>query len=706
MIPNNGNYKDEANKKFWDKISQKFLYIGMDFDPKRVALRIAEIYVLLGVLWVLFSDKLASMIVYDQKTLLMISVVKGWLYVFLTGIIIFSLIFSAMRKIKADEQKMMKNYNKLTTTHRALEIAHEEIAASEEELRQQFDSLMESQNQLAESEARYRLISEASNDGIWDEQDEKTYFSDRWLEITGYSREEIENLPDWKSLIHPEDYESLISIVKEHKEGTTPYYSCEYRLKGKNGQYLWVQTRGKAQFDENGNVSRMAGSHTDITKLKIYQQELLHNAYHDTLTGLPNRLALYKENDELLSTYPNDKFGMLFIDVDNFKFINDTLGHEFGDQLIRMLGKRLRGLLKKNCSLYRLNGDEFIIVISDIKEQNETELFAAQVLSGFEDPFYLGDRILQVHISIGISLYPQHGVDTNELLRCADIAMYRAKEAGRNRHMVYTQKMNEVVLERVLIDKHLRTALEKNEFELYYQPQLDLKENRITGLEALLRWNNKELGSVSPLKFIEIAEKNNLIMPLGTWVLNRACAFIKTLHEQGNEDLVVSVNVSMLQLLQKDFPDSVLEILKYYNLSPEFLELEITESILMESYETIEESLKLLCSKGIRIALDDFGKGYSSLSYLEHMPITTLKIDKSFIDDISFERENKSLTGQIVMMGKSLGLSIVAEGVETQDQLDYLFQCKCHKIQGYLFSKPLPEGEAEALVKNSMKSKS
>lgn len=700
MALDSNDIKEKSRNPFWDQFSSGELHNGKEFNPIKITLRIAGIYVLLGALWILLSDKIVEKIVQDKQTLTLISIVKGWVYVFLTGAIIWALVYSALRRIHSGELRIVQGYEELAVTYEELEAAHEELTAAEEELRQQYDTLMENQKQLTESEERYRLISEATNDGIWDEQEDQRYFSDRWFEITGYTREDLDRIGNWKSLIHPEDYEAANAIMVEHQQKKTPYYCCEYRLRGKNGQYIWIQARGKALFDETGNVYRMAGSHTNITELKEYQQELHHIAYHDLLTGLPNRPALYKENERLISPDSDSRFALLFIDADNFKFINDTMGHDFGDQLIKRLSKRLEDLLKETCSLYRLGGDEFIIVVKNIREPKDADAFAAHVLAGFKEPFKVGDSVLHINISIGVSVYPEHGRDTNELLRCADIAMYRAKEAGRNRHMVYTQPMNEIFAERVLIEEHLRTALENNEFELLYQPQFGIKENRITGFEALLRWNSRELGLVSPLKFVKIAEETHLIVPLGIWVLKTACAFIKKLHLQGQTDLVVSVNISMLQLLQNDFVDSVQDVLAFYDLNPQCLELEITESILMESYETIEGNLKLLCGKGVKIALDDFGKGYSSLSYLKQLPITSLKIDKSFIDSISSERGNKSLTGQIVMMGRSMGLSVVAEGVETQEQLNYLIRYKCHKIQGYLFSKPLTEREAEELVIN------
>ncbi|MDD3174403.1 MAG: bifunctional diguanylate cyclase/phosphodiesterase, partial [Herbinix sp.] len=348
-------------------------------------------------------------------------------------------------------------------------------------------------------------------------------------------------------------------------------------------------------------------------------------------------------------------------------------------------------------NLYRLGGDEFVIIINDRGQEGADE-YAANILAGLKEPFKLGDSMLHINISIGASIYPDQGRDANELLRCADIAMYKAKEAGGNRYMLYMPSMNDIILERMLIEKYLHLALEKNELELYYQPQFDLIENRITGFEALLRWNSRELGAVSPIKFIKIAEETHLIIPLGTWVMKEACAFMKKLQEQGKFDITIAVNISILQILQDNFIDFIFGVLGFYNLEPQNLELEITETILMESFEVITDKLNLLNGKGIKIALDDFGKGYSSLSYLKQLPITTLKIDKSFIDYISTEQRNRSLTGQIVKIGKSMGLSVVAEGVETKEQLDYLILNHCQKIQGYLFSKPLPESEVWHLL--------
>jgi EAL domain-containing protein (putative c-di-GMP-specific phosphodiesterase class I) len=296
-------------------------------------------------------------------------------------------------------------------------------------------------------------------------------------------------------------------------------------------------------------------------------------------------------------------------------------------------------------------------------------------------------------------MYPKHSVHLEELLKYADIAMYKAKEQGRNRYVIYNETMNQDIIERVNIEKYLHTALLKNEFEIYYQPQLDIRSEKITGFEALLRWNSPELGRISPLKFIKVAEDTHIIIPLGIWVLKKACAFLKKLHMEGYNDLTVSVNISIIQLLQTDFVETVMDILELQELEPEFLELEITESILIESYENICSKLETLKDRGIRIALDDFGKGYSSLSYLKQLPISTIKIDKSFVDHITYDPVSNNLIRKIIEIGKSMGMRVVAEGVETPEQLKFLKKHRCNRIQGYLFSMPIPEMEAEVFLK-------
>lgn len=434
-------------------------------------------------------------------------------------------------------------------------------------------------------------------------------------------------------------------------------------------------------------------------EMKDIQEKLRHNAYHDSLTGLPNRLSLFENMEKTIKEKKEGLCALLYVDSDNFKFINDTLGHSSGDKLIIRMSKRLSSIMRKNQTIYRLGGDEFIICYPDARNMKEVESFAEKIIKSFAKPFNIAGSTVYVTVSVGIAVYPDHGNNTEELLRYADLAMYKAKADGKNRYCFYNRELQLELDKRMRIEKNLRSALANNEFFLHYQPQVDILNGKITGFEALLRWNNPELGLVSPMDFIGVAEETRLIVPIGQWVLENACMFLKKLNDMGYRDLMIAVNVSILQLLQDDFVDMVLNTIKEAGLQPGQVELEITESILMQSFQTIRPRLLQLRKAGVRIALDDFGKGYSSLSYLGQLPINTLKIDKSFVDGIRKGKAKESFVDTIVMMGRKMGLVVLAEGVERKDQMEYLAKHKCHKAQGYYISKPVSEENAIMLCR-------
>lgn len=655
-----------------------------DLFPKKIALRISLIYLFIGALWILASDKLLRYFVVNTQLASDISMVKGWFYVLVTAGMLYFLIKMSFSKIQSVNKELLKKYKELAAVY-------EELTASEQELQKQIEM-------LTDSEERYRLISEATNDGIWDEKHGERNFSERWFEITGYNKEEVVELNDWLSLIHPEDLPQIIQRYQENKKNQDPNYRCEYRLRHKDGRYLWIQSRARLLFDDKGEIIRSAGSHTDITDLKIYEEQLNRLAYEDYLTNLPNRTAFYQSVQRHLNNWPERNAALMFIDIDNFKYINDTLGHVSGDRLISSIGKRLLDLLDSSKSIYRIGGDEFIVFVHQYKDNEEIEACAEAIMQSFEIPFKISDSVMNITVSLGIALYPLHGNDVDTLLKCADMAMYKAKSTNHGRYAFYNQDMDMQVQERMALENELHKALERNEFSLSYQPQMDVTTGQVNSIEALLRWNNAKLGSVSPMKFIGIAEETNLINPIGDWVLLKACEFLKKLHMQGYPEISVSVNVSIIQLMQQDYTEKVMKILSQTGIEPGYVELEITESILIESYDEVKNKLEELNAKGIKIALDDFGTGYSSLSYLTRIPINTLKIDKIFIDTITCDIDERALISMIIMIGYGLGMTIVAEGVETESQLSYLEKHKCHKIQGYYFSKPLPQEELLQLL--------
>lgn len=578
------------------------------------------------------------------------------------------------------------------------------------------------------SNERYALATNGSNAVIWDQDMSANtyYFSESWYELLGYEKDEVgERLTGGENLIHPDDVENRISERNKHLAGETPYYSCEYRILDKSGNYKWFQTRGKLLSDAYGKHIRFAGSMIDITelkatelkllgsyeeleityeeltalqselmeqynKLKDSQRELHELAYRDTLSNLPNKLSLIEELKAFTQNHGDRELALLFLDIDNFKYINDTMGHNFGDELLIHVGERLLLLSNDKDKHFRFGGDEYAIILNHIQEAEVMD-YAGRLVQGLKEPFVLGGTQVYITASIGIAQYPHHAQNAEELLKNADVAMYKAKELRHGAFVLYDSMMQQPLYERVKIEKYLRTAIINNELYLHYQPIIDLKTGDVWGFEALIRWNNPVLGFVSPLSFIQIAEDCRLILPIGEWVLITACHFMKYMHRQGFVDYHISVNISVVQLMHEGFTDMVLDVLEETGLDPSFLEIEVTESVVMESFEATVAKLEFLKSKGIQIALDDFGTGYSSLSYLKQLPVHTLKIDKSFVDGITDAPDHLSLVDSIVSIGHDLGMKVTAEGVESADQVAFLQKYKCDKVQGYYFNAPMAE---------------
>lgn len=595
----------------------------------------------------------------------------------------------------------IKDYDdKLHLSYKELEATYEELAATEEELKEQYDELVIGQEKLRFSEERFRLATEAANDIIWEEDPETgtSYYSDRWFEILGYPKlDKDEQNELWTMLVHPEDEDKVNKAVEDHLSGKTPIYKCEYRLRTKDGEYKWILSKGKALRDSKGKVIRFIGSSTDITESKNYQFNLQKLAYYDSLTNLPNKTS-FKEMF-YKTTNSNEKAALLYIDIDNFKYINDTMGHSYGDKVLMKTGEGLSRIIGDAGEVYRLGGDEFSIILFNVEGKNKVEEVANSILKGFSDPIDARGGDLYISLSIGISMYPEDSKLMDELIVNSDIAMYKSKEVGKGTYTFFNESMRKDIEHRLTVEKQLSGALENNEMYLLYQPQFNVKTGKIDCFEALIRWENPVLGFVSPLSFISIAEESRLIIPIGEWVLKTACNFIKRLQSEGFYNYRVAVNISIVQLRQENFVEDVIRILEEADLSPEFLELEITESILMESFDYQNKKLEILKSKGIRIALDDFGTGYSSLSYLRKLKVNILKIDKAFINDIFANDESKSLTMGIIDIGHKVGLEVIAEGVEDAKQLKFLEENDCDKIQGYLFSKPVSVEEVLDMLK-------
>lgn len=549
---------------------------------------------------------------------------------------------------------------------------------------------------LRESEERYALAVQGANDGIWDWnlKTNEVYFSARWKAMLGYQDYEIgHSLNEWLTRIHPEDVSWIERMLNEHLNGLTPHFEGEYRILHRDGLYRWMLSRGLAVQDSNGATSRMAGSQTDVTAWKRAEEKLVHDALHDTLTGLPNRVLLLERLRHAihLSQRSNSLFAVLFIDLDRFKVINDSLGHMLGDELLISIADRLAHCLRPSDTIARLGGDEFVILLEDVKDRKSVTAVAERIQEALTLPFTLGGHEVFTAASIGIAFSSKHYTRPEELLRDADTAMYHAKERGRGRYQIFNSGMHTHAVALLQLETDLRRALERQELRLHYQPIVSLRTKQIIGFESLLRWQHPKRGEVSPQEFIPIAEETGLIVPIGHWILQEACLHMYQWHQRFPErKLTVNVNLSGKQFTPQLIQE-VSQILEETGLEAQFLKLEITESILMENAELAIVTLAQLRDLGTHLAIDDFGTGYSSLSYLHRFPIDTLKIDRSFTSKIDTDGEQLAIVRTIITLAWNLGMEVVAEGVETPKQLAQLRALHCDHAQGFFFCHAVDE---------------
>jgi diguanylate cyclase (GGDEF)-like protein/PAS domain S-box-containing protein len=454
--------------------------------------------------------------------------------------------------------------------------------------------------------------------------------------------------------------------------------------------------------DDAGAVINYIGVFSDITSIKEAQDKLEYTAHHDALTGLPNRLLFRDRMEQALASAHRTGAGvaLLFIDLDRFKLINDTLGHEAGDLLLQAVTQRLVECMREEDTVARMGGDEFVVIQKGIGHPEDAALLATRMLASINRPLMLAGHEIVASLSIGISLYPQDGNDASTLLKNADAAMYRAKDNGRNCYQYYSDEMRGAGLERLELESDLCQALQRGEFRVYYQPQVELASGRIVGAEALARWQHPTRGLISPAVFIPMAEDNGMIGPIGEWVLNTACADAMAWQRAGLPPLRMAVNVSGRQIGNDHVVEKVAAALKHSGLAPQFLEIEVTESVVMQDAARAISTLSALQAMGVTLAIDDFGTGYSSLSYLKRFPINKLKIDKSFIDGLQDSPDDAAIAMAIIVMAHSLRHTVIAEGVETAAQVEFLRAYGCDEMQGYYFSCPLPEEQFVEFLRN------
>ena len=558
---------------------------------------------------------------------------------------------------------------------------------------------------LRESEERYALASIAANDGLWDWDliTNEAHFSSRWKLLLGLEEEINRDINEWFNRIHPLDVEQVKVEINSHLEGLSSHFENEHRVLHKDGDYRWMLSRGIAVRDETGKAYRMAGSQTDVSARKRAEERLLHDAFYDGLTGLPNRsLFMDRLGNSLRRTRrakdDTSTCAVFFLDLDRLKMINDSLGHTAGDEVLVETARRLEMCVRPGDTVSRFGGDEFVMLIEDISDEDKAKMVAERVQSAFASPFLVGGSEISSTASIGIALGSPDYTNAEDLIRDADITMYQVKGRARGRYGFFTPSMRNQAVALLQLETDLRAALERGEFLIYYQPIVSLEDSRITGLEALLRWQHPHRGLVPPMEFIPMAEETGLIISIGEWVLRTACTQLKNWIEEGIPPLRVAVNISTVQLKDPGFSDMVLGIVGETGVAPESLDLEITETSLMAQNKSVVDSLLKLKSLGIHISLDDFGTGYSSLNYLQNLPIDTLKIDRSFISKLAADREQEKIVETILMLGGNLGIDVVAEGIETEEQLRKLRMIHCPRGQGYYFAKPMTENALRSIL--------
>ena len=550
------------------------------------------------------------------------------------------------------------------------------------------------------------LLSRAAMDGQWELSfaTSTLTLSPRWKMLLGYAENELtDNLAEWLDRVHPEDRDQVREEIVVHRDGLTEYFTSEHRLRHKSGEYRWVLSRGLAERDATGRALRMVGSQADITAQRLAEERLLHESYHDPLTGLPNGAQLRERLDRArlhAERRPAYTYAVLFLDIDRFKNVNDSLGHLEGDQLLMAIAGRLKSCVRPTDVVARLGGDEFTILLDGISDRADARRAAERVQRALAAPIRINGQELYVSASIGIAISADGKSQPRQLVRDADAAMYHAKARGGGSYAVFDDAMHSKATHMLGIESNLRRALAKQELRLYYQPIISFATGQVAGFEALLRWYSPERGIIPPNEFIPVAEETGLIVPIGRWVLQEACRQMKAWSSiaVGDQPLFMSVNISPRQFTQPDLVDQIGTVLSDTGVDPKTLKLEVTESLLIDNVESTAQMMKKLQGMNLRLCIDDFGTGYSSLSTLYQLPIHTLKVDRSFVSRLSPDGKNGEIVDTIIMLAHNLGMDVIAEGIENAHQLEQLKLRKCEYGQGYFFSRPVAADAAGTLL--------
>lgn len=559
------------------------------------------------------------------------------------------------------------------------------------------------QQELEQREKRFRTIVEKSWSGVvlLDGEVRFSFAGSSTQHLLGYEDHELlgRSLFDF---VHPRDVEQARTAFAGILANPAQESRGELRFRHKTGRWVWLEGFSQNLLHEP-SVGAIVHNYRDVSQRKETEKQLEYRAYYDSLTGLPNRLLFRDRLVHSLGHAHRNRVGVavMYIDIDHFKLVNDALGHSFGDRLLGEVAKRLQSALRASDTISRIGGDEFSVLLPEVSSTEAVAGVARKILDSLARPFRLDNHDLFVTASVGISCFPSDGDDAETLLKCADAAMYRSKELGRNQAQLFTASMNERYVRRLALEQHLHHALEREQLELFYQPVFDRAKRRFVSVEALLRWRDPVRGLVPPSEFIGLAEETGMIIPIGAWALRAACAQLRLWHDMGLT-LRMAVNISAVQLQQRDLIDHVRVALTENNIAPEMLQLEITESAAMQNFELTLETLRELRGMGVGVAVDDFGTGQSSLIYLKHFPIDTVKIDKEFLKDVTSDDTAAAIVSYVINLAHTLQLQVVAEGVETEEQYTFLRHFACDMMQGYLFSKPLPASEIVPFLQQSV----
>ncbi|MFL6247598.1 MAG: EAL domain-containing protein [Thermoanaerobaculia bacterium] len=551
------------------------------------------------------------------------------------------------------------------------------------------------ERELATSEKRFRTIVEKSWSGVvlLDGELRFSFAGSSTQHLIGYEEAELLGRSLFE-FIHPHDLDKAKAVFADVLSSPNHEAHGELRFLHKAGHWVWLEGFSQNMLLEP-TVAAIVLNYRDVSQRKQTEKQLEYRAYYDSLTGLPNRLLFRDRLVNSLSAAKRNRVGVavMYLDVDHFKLVNDGLGHSFGDRLLADIARRLHGALRASDTISRIGGDEFSVLLPEVISAEAVAGVARKVLESLTKPFRVDGHEIFVTASAGISCYPNDGEDAETLLKCADAAMYRAKELGRNQAQLFTASMNERYVRRLALEQHLHHAIEREQLELWYQPVYDRARRRIVSVEALLRWRDPSRGLIQPTEFISLAEETGMIIPIGEWVIRTACRQLEQWHAQGLETLRMAVNISAVQLQQRDLVDVVRTAIEESHIAPHRLELEITESAAMQNFELTMKVLRELRALGVGVAVDDFGTGQSSLTYLKHFPIDTVKIDKEFLREVTFDETAAAIVSYVINLAHTLQLNVVAEGVETEEQYTFLRHYGCDQMQGYLFSKPLPAAE-------------